>query len=77
MTTEAMLKEIIERLDRIEGRSDPILTTDEAMRIARKRSRDAFYRWAKDNKVVACGHGLWPRAKVELAVSKQARRVKA
>ncbi len=48
------------------------VTVEEAMVIARKNSKSAFYRWAKLNRVKPYSAGLYRRADVENGMARAA-----
>lgn len=54
------------------GRDEPVLTTEQAVRVANLTSDDAFYRWAKTWRVTPSGHGRWSRRAIQLGLQREA-----
>lgn len=56
-----------------EALRSPVLTREEAIRMAKCPSDDAFDRWRKSNKVKPCSHGRYSRASMQRALEQEAR----
>lgn len=71
----AMLADVQERLNTLtQGAAEcpHILTTEEATRYVKAGSASAFYRWAEKWDVEPSAYGRWSRAKIDMALAREA-----
>ena len=67
----AMLAEVLERLN-APLVTDAMLTSAEAFAYVKVKSASAFHRWRTKWGVTTATHGRWSRAKLDLALAREA-----